>query len=168
MTEMQQNSKRAIWSETIRWPSVWIKTNHRNIEGIHSKGKKCNKNPGPIQNGSAVKSNERIWLGTSAADKSWTTWLCKLYLRTPRRDRSRRCAVPFHLTYEYIPCILFIFSSDFLPLVHFVPFLKSHGTMPLSAGLGRREPFSCTRLLFLIIISIFYTYPVLFFNTFSS
>lgn len=31
------------------------KTNHQNIEGIRSKGKKCNKKPGPIQNESVVK-----------------------------------------------------------------------------------------------------------------
>lgn len=113
-----------------------------------------------------LKSNERIWLRTSVADKSWATWLCKLYLRTAAAETR---SPTFRFTFTYITCILFIFSSDFLPLRSFCSVLKSRGTIPISARLIRREQFPCTRLLSLVIIHIFlYLLSFLFFNTLNS
>lgn len=104
---IKRATKRAIWSETIRWPSVWIKTNHQNIEGICSKGKKCNKTRGRYRTRVWLKSNERIWLRTSVADKSSATWLCKLYLRTAAAE-TRSPTFRFTFTYNVYSFHIFI------------------------------------------------------------
>lgn len=149
-----------IWSETIRWPSVWIKTNQQNIEGIRSKGKKCNKSPARYRMGVWLKSNERIWLRTSAADKSSAIWLCKLYLRTAARGWDPISDVSFHFflhnVYSFHIFIRFPSPRSFCSV------FKSRGTMPLSAGSFAASRF-LARGFFFLLLYLFYT-NVYFYN----
>lgn len=121
------------------------------------KGEKCNKKPCPIQNGSVVKKQRTNMVANIRCRQKFG------YLTMQIIFADRRGWDPiFRFTSTYITCILFIFSSDFLPLVHFVPFLKSRGTMPFSAGLIRREPYSCRGFFLLLLYLSFYIYRVFF------
>lgn len=153
-----------IWSETIRWPSVWIKTNHQNIEGIRSKGKKCNKKLGPIQNESVVKK-QRTNMVANIRCRQKLGYLTMQIIFADRRAWDPISDVSFHF-YVYNVYSFHIFIR--FPSPPFILFrFKSRGTMPLSARLIRRKQFPCTRLLSLVIIRIFsYLSSFLFFNTF--
>lgn len=159
----QQN----ISNKTIPRTSVWIKTNHRNIEGIRSKGKKCNKKSSSIQHESVVKK-ERMNMVANIRCRQKFGYLTMQIIFADRRSRDPISDVSFHF-YVYNVYSFHIFIRFPSPR-SFCSVFKSRRTIPLSAGFIRREQFSCT-LLFLIIISIsifLFISGSLFFNTSKS
>lgn len=123
------------------------------------RGKKCNKKPSSIQNGSVVEKQRTNMVANIRRRQK----LGYLTMQIIFADAAAETRSPtFRFTFSFITCILFIFSSDFLPLVHFVPFLKSRGTMPFSAGLFAASSFLARGFFLLLLYLSLYIYRVFF------
>lgn len=109
-----------ILSKTIWRPSAWIKTNHRNIEGIRSKGKKCNKKSSSIQNESVVKK-QRMNMVVNIRCRQKFGYLTMQIIFADRRGWDPISDVSFHFyVYNVYSFHIFIrFSSPSFILFRF-------------------------------------------------
>lgn len=113
------------------------------------KGEKCNKKPGPIQNESVVKKQRTNMVANIRCRQKFGYLTMQIIFADLR---LRRAGVTFHF---YVHNVYSFHIFIRFPSPRSFRFVLKSRTMAVSAGLTRREPFSCTRLLSLVIIPIF-------------